>query len=220
MIINQSFTLSALLTLLLLMAGCTSKTTTAEYIPKEGDLAFQISEPSEFVKAITDASAQRDSIKFAHVGIVVVEGKKPYILEATPKGGVKLTTLEDYLSEAETIGGMPGVVIKRIAMNNFPIRDAIARAKSYIGQEYDWNFLPDNGKMYCSELVYDSFLDAEGHHLFQASPMNFLDYEGNVPAYWSDLFSRLGTEIPQGVPGTNPQDMSRDTILYEVYSYF
>ncbi|MCM1503770.1 MAG: hypothetical protein NC127_01040 [Muribaculum sp.] len=204
----------------ILFTECAFHNSRKDYVPQNGDLAFQISETSEFVKAITDASAQRDSLKFAHVGIIVVDNGENYVLEATPEGGVKLTDLTQYLSESEKIGGKPGVVIKRVTDRDFPIEEAVERAKSYMGQEYDWTFLPDNGKMYCSELVYESFIDGVGNHLFKASPMNFRDSNGDFPHYWTELFDRLGIEIPQGVSGTNPQDLSNETSLHEVYSFF
>ena len=57
--------------------------------------------------------------------------------------------------------------------------------------------------------------EAEG--VFASKPMNFKDKDGNFPAYWTDLFSRLGIPIPQGVPGTNPQDMLTSGLLERVH---
>ena len=217
-IINQSFKLMAISATIAAIGGCAvSSGTNDGYEPRDGDIAFQVSESSDFVKAITDVSAQRDSLKFSHVGIVGIG--KPCVLEAVPKGGVKITPLETYLTESATVGGKPGVVIKRVN-REFPTQQAATRARKYIGQEYDWNFLPDNGKMYCSELVYESFIDTDGTHLFHESPMNFYDADGNIPAYWTELFKKLDADIPQGVSGTSPQEMSRESVLEEVYRYF
>ena len=46
--------------------------------------------------------------------------------------------------------------------------------------------------------------------------MNFKNAEGEFPLYWKQLFDRLGQDIPQGVPGTNPQGMAAETILRSV----
>jgi hypothetical protein len=70
--------------------------------------------------------------------------------------------------------------------------------------------------MYCSELVYESYLNDKGQHLFDASPMSFRDSEGNLPQFWIDLYGRLGEEVPEGVDGTNPTEMSQSPILIEV----
>ena len=74
-------------------------------------------------------------------------------------------------------------------------------------------FLPDNGALYCSELVRESYLGPEGEYLFDEAPMNFLDAEGEMPLYWTQLFALLGMDVPQGVPGTNPQAMSESGLL-------
>lgn len=33
-------------------------------------------------------------------------------------------------------------------------------------------------------------------------------------------FARLGEPVPEGLPGTNPNDMAREEILEEVHRYF
>ena len=89
-------------------------------------------------------------------------------------------------------------------------------AKQFIGEPYDVAFLPDNGAKYCSELVRDSYLCKDGTHIFGESPMNFLDSDGQMPAYWTKLFGSLGMPVPQGVRGTNPQAMSKEDVLETV----
>lgn len=42
--------------------------------------------------------------------------------------------------------------------------------------------------------------------------MNFLDENGVMPEFWTRLFEKLGVAVPQGVPGTNPNDMARDAL--------
>jgi hypothetical protein len=97
---------------------------------------------------------------------------------------------------------------------------AIERARKFIGQPYDYSFRPDNGKMYCSELVWESYLAPDGSRRFPARPMNFLAADGSLPRFWAELFAGLGEEIPQDIPGTNPNDMARDPQLKEVTRYY
>ena len=75
---------------------------------------------------------------------------------------------------------------------------------------YDWN---NRNRLYCTELVHDSYLADDWTPLFENAPMNFLDADGNLPVYWEKLFARLGAPVPQGVPGTNPQEMRTSTLL-------
>ena len=50
----------------------------------------------------------------------------------------------------------------------------------------------------------------------ERKPMNFLSPDGSLPPYWEDLFERLNMPVPQGLPGTNPQDMSLSPLLKNV----
>lgn len=111
-----------------------------------------------------------------------------------------------------------GVVVMRIDCD-FSATEAVHRAESMLGLPYDWSYLPDNNKLYCSELIYESYLTPAGYHIFQSRPMNFLSPDGTFPQFWTDLFSTLGEEIPQGIPGTNPNDLAHESCLVEVYWY-
>ena len=77
-------------------------------------------------------------------------------------------------------------------------------------------FCIGNDAMYCTELVYESYRCEDGTPIFHDAPMNFKSSDGTFPVYWVQLFERLGQEIPQGVPGTNPQKMSEEPALRPV----
>lgn len=191
----------------------------AGYIPREGDLLFQVAGVSEFSSAIAGATAMRDSLKFVHVAMVALEYGVPYVIEATDGKGVVATTLESFLASSHCLNGRPGVVVMRVGID-FSAGDAVKRARSHLGEDYDWAFLPDNGKMYCSELIYESYRRRDGTHLFTARPMNFRDAEGNMPEFWTSLFKKQGMSVPEGIPGTNPNDISKEPFLTEVYRFF
>ena len=95
----------------------------------------------------------------------------------------------------------------------------LIRARSFVGQPYDNAFLPDNGALYCSELIYECFLDDDiyesgsDRHLFKAAPMNWRDADGNLPQYWVKHFKKLKMPVPEGVMGTNPTDLSQSSLL-------
>ena len=74
--------------------------------------------------------------------------------------------------------------------------------------------------MYCSELVWESYLAPDGSRLFPARPMNFRATDGSLPRFWAELFAELGEEVPQDIPGTNPNDMAKEAILERTGSYF
>lgn len=185
-----------------------------ELIP--GDLIFQMEGNSEFSRAISESTAAKDSIKIVHVGIVdTLDGGEAWVIEASPEEGVREIPLYKFLEESPKIEGQPGIVVKRLNFG-FPNEKVIKKAKSHIGELYDWWYLPDNGKIYCSELVQVSYIDNEGKYIFQPTPMNFKDSEGNLPSFWVELFNQLEMEVPQGIPGTNPQDIFHHPALKEI----
>ena len=191
-------------------------------IPKfrSGDLIFQLGNQSDFSVAITSTTGNDRNLKFDHVGIISVdENGHQAVMEASPKNGVTMTPLTEFLNGTPEINGQKGIVVKRLLSDvDFP--KCVANAMSHLGEEYDWSYRPDNGKLYCSELVYESYVDNNGNHIFQSKPMNFKDSKGNIPDFWVELFSSLGEEVPEGIEGTNPNDLSADPRLVEVYSYF
>ena len=186
---------------------------------RSGDLLFQVGRESAMSGAIMAATGKSEEVKFTHVGIAVISSRADSVLEATSDGGVRMTALSDFLNKSARLNGRPVVVAKRLK-DTAGIAAAVARARTFLGQPYDYSFRPDNGKLYCSELVWESYLDPDGRRLFPAQPMNFRAADGSMPPFWSELFAKLGEEIPEGLPGTNPNDMSRDTLLTEVFRWF
>ena len=59
-----------------------------------------------------------------------------------------------------------------------------------------------------------------GGGLFAPPPMNFRDAEGNLPDFWVTLFQKLDEDIPEGLPGTNPNDLSKESSLVEIWRSF
>ena len=186
---------------------------------RSGDLLFQVGRESAMSGAIMAATGKSEEVKFTHVGIAVISSRADSVLEATSDGGVRMTALSDFLNKSARLNGRPVVVAKRLK-DTAGIAAAVARARTFLGQPYDYSFRPDNGKLYCSELVWESYLDPDGRRLFPAQPMNFRAADGSMPPFWNELFAKLGEEIPEGLPGTNPNDMSRDTLLTEVFRWF
>lgn len=190
---------------------------------------------SDSVSAPDFVSGAPDSVSgapdFTHVAIVVGQNWRGQvqIVDATPTFGVAIRTLPKlesgevmahYRLDPSAYGGFcrgfsHGDVWQaahRQAARRKVCRQAVRRARGFIGEPYDFLYIPDNGSHYCSELVYDAFM-IDGKPLFRAHPMNFKAADGTFPQYWLDLFDGNASAIPQGLPGTNPNDMSRDPSL-------
>lgn len=176
------------------------------------------SEDSSMDKAITLATGDPESMSFTHVAIVERRWMRLWVIDASPRHGVARRRFSEFLKEQEG----PGVhlAVKRLrTMRGLSRRDILCNAESYLWQSYDFTFMPDNGMMYCSELVRESYRDRQGRYIFDAAPMNFLAPDGSLPEYWHELFESIETEVPQGVPGTNPQDMSQSPLLETVTTF-
>ena len=177
-------------------------------ILQNGDLIFVKSSESAFDKAISQAT-QKTQTSYTHVGIY----EHGFVLEAEPTNGVVRTPLAAFLK------ANPHFDIKRLNAKkraSIDLDSVLLRAKAHLGEPYDFTYIANNGAMYCSELVYEAFVDKSGAPIFHAKPMNFYAPDGSLPAYWQQLFSKLGVDVPQGELGTNPNALSREDFLESI----
>ncbi len=203
--------------ILLTLAGCTSG---KQDSPRSGDLVF-VGIPMNYSlqqgsmsEAISAATSDSTGLNLIHVAILEVKGDSTWIIDATIKHGVDRHPLDTFIRDFTLRdGSLPTFKIMRPEASAAEAEQFVQNAKKYLGQPYDVSFLPDNGAMYCSELVYNSYITPDGEHLFSEAPMNFLDKDGNMPLYWTQLFERIGQRVPQGIPGTNPQKMATEKTL-------
>ena len=125
---------------------------------KEGDIVFQISK-----------SAQSPLIQYAtgspwsHCGIIVKKNGQFYVLEAS--NVVKLTAIESWCKR-----GRFSSVKKRRVLD----KDVKVNYSKYLGKPYDLAFKFDNGKYYCSELVWLIYKEQLGIEL--CKPRRISDY--------------------------------------------
>lgn len=172
---------------------------------QNADLVFVGAENSAFSQAIKSATA-KGGTDYTHIGIVEVAQDGAFVIEATSEKGVVRTAWAEFVRTNE---GRAMNLMRLKKSVKFNASAVITRAKGFLGQPYDWAFLPNNDKMYCSELVWETFVGENGERIFKANPMNFYDEKGNLPEFWVQNFKKLGISVPQGVLGTNPNDMSK-----------
>lgn len=125
---------------------------------REGDVIFQtsLSQQSPLIKMGTRST-------ITHCGVVVMKDGKPYVLE-TQKTLV-ITPLKKFIAR-----GKDGKYWhKRSKLDNIKIE-----YNGYLGKSYDLAFKFDNGKFYCSELIYDVYLNQLGVEL--CNPKKIDDY--------------------------------------------
>lgn len=190
------------------------------YIPKSGDLIFRVSENSDFSEAIHKSTGINKKISFSHVGIIYIENDSVYVIDAIPEEGVRKIDLNKFLNEsAKTKENKPLVVVYRLD-NEIIAKKASQKALKFIGIKYDSAFLPNNDAIYCSELVYECFLN-NNKHIFNTIPMNFKDpSSGDYCQFWIEYYKKLNIPIPQNVPGTNPNQISGNKKLKKIYDFY
>lgn len=209
--------IAPIIAVLLLLTGCGQQVNRLQ----NGDLVFvglpmdYDAETGSMDAAISSATGREGALNLIHVAIAEVQADSVWIIDATIAHGVDRHPLDTFLTDFTLPdGSYPEFIVKRV--KGIDTDAAVERAKSFCGRAYDVRFLPDNEDLYCSELVQNSYLDATGAQVFTSEPMNWLSPDGTMPPYWEWLFGKLGMEVPQGLPGTNPQRMSESENLEEV----
>ena len=204
--------------LLLLAAACGRQ---EEPRLQNGDLIFvglpagYDAESGSLDAAIASATGEEGVLNLIHVAIAEVKADSVWIIDATLAHGVDRHPVDTFLADFTLKdGSYPTFIVKRV--KGIDADAGVERAKSFCGRAYDLRFLPDNADLYCSELVQLSYLDAAGEPVFSSEPMNWLAADGTMPPYWERLFGKLGMEVPQGLPGTNPQRMAQAACLEEI----
>lgn len=176
---------------------------------KTGDIIFQSMNCGPLCDAINQVTEGYKGHDFSHLGLVYIQNDSIYIIEAAGSA-VQLTTLEkfkSYTNETMFVGRL-----KRKHRKLIP--KAIDFSLNQIGVPYDDAYLYDNGSYYCSELIYDAFLNAHGKPFFELKPMTFK--APNSDTYfevWQEYYDKLEIEIPEGELGCNPGGISTSNKL-------
>ena len=171
----------------------------------DGDLIFQDMDCGPLCDAIEAVTEGYQGKDFSHMGMVYHKNDTIYIIEAAGNS-VRLTTLEKF--KKNTAKPMYVGRIKKQYTGLIP--SAITFSLQQMGVPYDDEYVYDNGSYYCSELIYDAFLFANGGRpFFKLYPMTYKQPGTNefFPA-WVDYYKSIGAAIPEGLPGCNPGGMS------------
>lgn len=172
---------------------------------KDGDLLFQDMDCGPLCDAIEAVTEGYGSNDFSHMGMVYHRNDTIYIIEAAGSA-VRLTPLEKF----RTYTNKPMLVGRLKTPHTELIPAAIAFSLKQVGVPYDDEYVYDNGSYYCSELIYDAFLFANGGRpFFTLYPMTYKQpgTDDFFPA-WTEYYKKLGKRIPEGLPGCNPGGIS------------
>lgn len=188
---------AALSLIIVLVCGCSQSGVSVSDL-RDGDLLFVVNGDGNNITSVTDGV---DGLGIDHVAIYS-EGK---VIEAIPVKGVVEWPLDSFLvrlavNDAVLVGRVRGLD-ERVSVEN---------AERFVGLPYDEIFMPGDSAIYCSELVQKSYLSKSGGTVFGTIPMSFHDSTGRVTDFWTKFYAARGLSVPEGEPGTNPGQISRD----------
>lgn len=113
----------------------------ATYKPQHGDVIFHVSKSSQSA-AIKLGTLSR----YSHCGLIIKKNGKLYVLEA--ENGVELTPIRQWLKRGKMCHHYRVMRLKDEQKLNLPYK---------LGGRYDRAFRFNNGKYYCSELVWELY---------------------------------------------------------------
>lgn len=196
---------------LALTQGCKKN----EAIIQEGDILFQNFDCGDLCDAIETVTQGINGKSFSHCSLVIKDNDSLKVVEAIG-GNVQINTLHNFFKRSSDTTIVKNITVARVKPQyKSLIRSANNFAKQQVGTPYDDEFIVNNGKWYCSELLYEAFKQANNNkEFFTLEPMTFKDPKTGVffPA-WVKYYKDLNKEIPEGKPGINPGLMSRNDKL-------
>lgn len=204
--------------LLVVVLGCSDERVSVSDL-RGGDLLFVVNGQGNNITDVTDGV---DGLGIDHIA-VFSDGN---VIEAIPEYGVVENPLDSFLVR---LSDRESVLVGRI--EGLDVEESVTNARKFLGKPYDDIFMPSDSAIYCSELVQKSFVFKDGlkerdqnvkevdskatgsgtkHFVFGTIPMSFHDSTGNVTEFWTKFYSARGLAVPEGEPGTNPGQLSRD----------
>jgi hypothetical protein len=213
--IGNFFKKLVLCSLLFLTSGETFGQKRCKSSLQNGDILFQDLDCGPLCDAIEAVTQSYGGRHFSHIGLVTVVGDSLYVIEAIG-ADVHRTPLAVFVARNKN-----QILLGRVKKKYQKLaQKAVSFAEQKLNIPYDDEFLYNNGKYYCSELLYDAFKEANGgKDFFALQPMTFMQPETNqfFPV-WVDYYKNLNRPIPEAALGINPGGISRSG-KFKMYLY-
>lgn len=179
---------------------------------QEGDILFQNLDCGDLCNAIEAVTQGINGKSFSHCSLVIKDNDSLKVVEAIG-GKVQINTLYNFFKRSNDTNLIKNITVARVKTQyKNLINTANNFAKQQIDKPYDDEFIMNNGKWYCSELLYEAFKQANNNKdFFTLEPMTFKDPATKqfFPA-WIEYYKDLNKQIPEGELGINPGLMSRN----------
>ncbi|MDZ4676602.1 MAG: YiiX/YebB-like N1pC/P60 family cysteine hydrolase [Oligoflexia bacterium] len=144
---------------------------------------------------------------FSHVGILDRDASGAWVVIMAIEPKVMAVSLQYLLSR---INSQPVYMRMKSVNGQILAIKAVQNARRFIGTPYDSEFKLGISELYCSELVFYSFMNANnGNPVFLLRPMTFKPFT-------SEWTSVLRHPPPEGLLGISPGDLARSIYLQRV----
>jgi hypothetical protein len=148
------------------------------------------------INAVTTTNTRH---QYDHVGILEVQDGDVYIIHASTANGCVRTLLKNL--ERQT-----SAYVYQVTKPVADWASIIQKAKQYLGQPYNASYVMNDTSVYCADLVYRAY---ERLGLFELQPMTFKNKDGSMNAFWIQHYQQWNMEVPEGLPGCNPNGLAR-----------
>ena len=192
------------------------------YQPRAGDLLFQDLDCGPLCEAIEKVTTGYRGAHLSHVGILDKNNRGEWVVLEAISPQVKATPLDTFLARSLDERGKPKVLAGRMKK---PYRqlipEVLQQVRAHIGKPYDPVYNLEDGRYYCSELLYEAFKGANNQQpVFFLAPMTFKDPQtGSIFPAWKEYFRNMNETVPEGKPGLNPGGMSQSKKIQIVHHY-
>lgn len=214
--------------LLVVVLGCSDERVSVSDL-RGGDLLFVVNGQGNNITDVTDGV---DGLGIDHIA-VFSDGN---VIEAIPEYGVVENPLDSFLvrlsdRESVLVGRIEGLDVEESVTNarkflGRPYDDIFMPSDSaiYCSELVQKSFVfkdrlkERDHNVKGMAVVRDDVKDmnpkvtgsGDKHFVFGTIPMSFHDSTGNVTEFWAKFYSARGLAVPEGEPGTNPGQLSRD----------
>lgn len=179
---------------------------------QSGDLLFRGATSGQLSEAIDQVTQTSGETHFSHVGLVEVLDTGMVVLHASPEGGTCVVSLHEFLHPEGDSVTVVAYRLKNKWKQSIPA--ALTKAKQLLGKPYNFSYILTDTAHYCSEFVFMSFA---ADSVFKLEPMTFKDpATGNFPPAWVEYYQKMGIEIPEDLPGCNPNGLATSDKLERI----
>jgi hypothetical protein len=176
---------------------------------QSGDLLFREETSGRLSEAIDQVTQTSGETHFSHVGLVEATDTGVVVLHASPEGGTCIVSLKEFTHPKGDSVIVIAYRLKEEWQTGIPA--AIQKAHSMLGKPYNFSYVLSDTAHYCSEFIFRAFA---ADSVFKLEPMTFKDpATGKFPTAWVEHYQKLGIDIPEGLPGCNPNGLAASNKL-------